>query len=43
MTRIEDFQRVKIDIATQVFHNGKRVTLKKDFWVICSEDALDEN
>lgn len=41
MTRIEDFQRVKIHIATQVIHNGVQKTLKKDYWVICSEEALE--
>ena len=40
--RIEDFQRVKIVIATQVLHNGIRKTLKKDYWVICSEEALQD-
>jgi len=33
---------VKIEIATQVIHNGVRKTLKKDYWVICSEEALED-
>lgn len=42
MTKIEDFQRVKLLIGTQVLHNGVQKTLKKDYWVICSEEALED-